>query len=105
MASLSQSMASFIQRLDTARMPPEVMEKARVCLLNACGTEEGGAVALLAVHRQRRRARDRRVGRVVRVQPHVERNPAGVVDPAKACSNSPPASYPATSAGTSRSIG
>ena len=37
MASLSQSMASFIQRLDTAHMPPEIVEKARVCLLNACG--------------------------------------------------------------------
>jgi 2-methylcitrate dehydratase PrpD len=37
MASLSQSMASFIARLDTAHMPPEVVEKARVCLLNACG--------------------------------------------------------------------
>jgi len=34
MASLSQSMASFIHRLDTARMPPEIVEKARVCLLN-----------------------------------------------------------------------
>ena len=37
MASLSQSMASFIARLDTAHMPPEIVEKARVCLLNACG--------------------------------------------------------------------
>ena len=37
MASLSQSMASFIARLDTANMPPEIVEKARVCLLNACG--------------------------------------------------------------------
>jgi 2-methylcitrate dehydratase PrpD len=37
MASLSQSMASFIPRLDTAHMPPEIVEKARVCLLNACG--------------------------------------------------------------------
>ena len=37
MASLSQSMASFIHRLDTARMPPEIVEKARVCLLNGYG--------------------------------------------------------------------
>ena len=37
MASLSQSMASFIHRLDTAQMPPEIVEKARVCLLNGYG--------------------------------------------------------------------
>ncbi|MGA3307032.1 MAG: MmgE/PrpD family protein [Xanthobacteraceae bacterium] len=33
-STLSQQMASFIHRLDTARMPAEVVEKARVCLLN-----------------------------------------------------------------------
>lgn len=37
MASLSQSMASFVYQLDVARMPTDVVEKARVCLLNAYG--------------------------------------------------------------------
>jgi len=37
MASLSRSIASFICRLDIERVPPEVVEKARGCLLNAYG--------------------------------------------------------------------
>ncbi len=37
MTSLSQSIASFVHQLDTARMPAEVVEKARVCLLNGYG--------------------------------------------------------------------
>jgi 2-methylcitrate dehydratase PrpD len=37
MASLSQSIASFIHQLEIGRMPAEVVEKARVCLLNGYG--------------------------------------------------------------------
>jgi 2-methylcitrate dehydratase PrpD len=37
MTSLSQRTASFIHQLDIRRMPPEVVEKARVCLLNGYG--------------------------------------------------------------------
>lgn len=37
MASLSQSIASFVHRLDVDRTPTEVVEKARVCLLNGFG--------------------------------------------------------------------
>lgn len=37
MTSLSQHVAAFCHRLDIANMPAEVVEKARVCLLNAYG--------------------------------------------------------------------
>jgi 2-methylcitrate dehydratase PrpD len=37
MTSLSQRIASFVHQLDVRRMPPEVVEKARVCLLNGYG--------------------------------------------------------------------
>jgi len=37
MKTLSQRIATFIHALDTAHMPAEVVEKARVCLLNGYG--------------------------------------------------------------------
>jgi len=37
MASLSQSIATFIHQLEIGRMPADVVEKARVCLLNGYG--------------------------------------------------------------------
>ncbi len=37
MTTLSQHVAGFCHRLDIANMPAEVVEKARVCLLNAYG--------------------------------------------------------------------
>ncbi len=37
MTTLSQHIGNFIHTLDTRRMPTEVLEKARVCLLNAYG--------------------------------------------------------------------
>ena len=37
MTTLSQHIGNFIHTLDTRRMPTEVLEKARVCLLNGYG--------------------------------------------------------------------
>jgi len=37
MITLCQHLSGFIHRLDVARTPPEVVEKARVCLLNGYG--------------------------------------------------------------------
>src|SRR3974377_1292689 len=37
MTTLSQHVGNFIHSLDTRRIPVEVAEKARVCLLNAYG--------------------------------------------------------------------
>jgi 2-methylcitrate dehydratase PrpD len=48
MKSLSQNMATFIRQLEVSRVPPEVVEKARVCLLNAYGMGLNGHDTLYA---------------------------------------------------------
>jgi len=42
MPSLSQQLARFVAQLDYDKLPPDVIEKARVCLLNAYGMALGG---------------------------------------------------------------